>query len=74
MVYVAVGALVIVAVQAVAFTSILRYVVRQGSRERELLVNQLCHLAGRPWREPPREPLTPEEIVAEWAIPEQMEA
>ena len=53
MLYVALGALAVAALSIVCFVPVLRYVVRQAARDRELLVNQLCALAGRPWQEPP---------------------
>ena len=73
MLYVALAEALALAVVAIVFGNLLRVTQRQASRERDLLVNQLCNLAGRPWAEPPsfRAP----EVVPEpdtWAIPEQM--
>ena len=76
MVYVALGALLVAALSVVSFVPILRYVIRQTARDRELLVNQLCALAGHPWQEPPAWE-RPELDLAEddvFAIPEQMSA
>lgn len=53
MMYVAIAACAAAAVTAVVLGNLLRIVVRQAARERDLLVNQVCNLAGRPWREPP---------------------
>jgi hypothetical protein len=53
MMYVALGALAVAALAVVCFAPILRYVVRQSARDRELLINQLCHVTGRPWQEAP---------------------
>jgi len=62
MMYVALAEAVVIAVVAISFAGIVRWLVRQQARERDLLVNQLCALAGRPWREPPAwHPEEPEE-------------
>jgi hypothetical protein len=53
MMYVALAALGVAALAIACFAPILRYIVRQSARDRELLVNQVCALAGRPWQEPP---------------------
>ena len=53
MVYVALAACAATAVVAIVLGNLLRIVIRQGARERELLVNQLCHVSGRPWQEAP---------------------
>jgi hypothetical protein len=39
----------------VAFSSLLRSFLRQHARERDLLLNQMLNLAGRPWQPPPAE-------------------
>jgi hypothetical protein len=76
--YVALAALAVAALSVVCFAPIVRYVIRQSARDRELLVNQLCALAGRPWQEPPAwthpEPLdenllvtSPEQLPDEYA-------
>lgn len=75
MLYVALGLVVALAIVSVSFLSIIRWLVRQQVRERDLLVNQLCNLAGRPWQEPPawHEPATePELELAYIATPEQL--
>jgi hypothetical protein len=76
MIYVALGSLLVAALSIVSFVPILRYVIRQGARDRELLVNQVCALAGRPWQEPPSYGGYEPEIVEDdiFAIPEQMSA
>lgn len=58
MLYVALALVGCLAVVSISFASITRWLVRQQARERELLTNQLCNLAGRPWQDPPswREP------------------
>ena len=78
MAWVAGGALIVLAVSTVVFASIVRSLVRQAARERDLLLNQLMHLAGRTWQEPPAQPQTPSAPVEEdlepgrfWASPEQ---
>ena len=37
----------------IVFAGVLRAVIRQQHRERDLLVNQVCSLAGKPWQEAP---------------------
>jgi hypothetical protein len=41
------------AITALAYSRSQRNMQRQHARERELLLNQLCNLAGKPWVEPP---------------------
>ena len=53
MVYVAGSLVVALCVVTIAFTGILRWTIRQHARERERLVDQLCHLSGRTWNDPP---------------------
>jgi len=73
MVYVALAAIGVAALEVVCFAPVFRYVIRQSARERELLVNQLCHMAGRPWQEPPSwAPETPELVPDFVTIPEQL--
>lgn len=74
MTYVALAEAFAIVVVAVVFGNALRITQRQAARDRDLLVNQLCALAGRPWQEPPsfRAP----EVVPEFdlvTIPEQMD-
>jgi hypothetical protein len=75
MLYVALGALAVAALSIVCFVPVLRYVVRQAARDRELLVNQLCALAGRPWQEPPAwDRPEPTIVVPDYVtIPEQQD-
>ena len=51
--YVALAAVLASAVTAIVFGNLLRIVIRQHARERERLVNQVCHLSGRPGQEAP---------------------
>lgn len=80
MLYVALGLVVALCAVTIAFTSILRWTVRQQARERERLVDQLCYLAGRTWNDPPSHRTEPEldldRVRREWEspAPEQMEA
>jgi heme exporter protein D len=51
-------AVAITALAVLAFTiyttgTLFRGLVRQQARERELLLNQIMHLAGRTWQQPP---------------------
>jgi hypothetical protein len=41
------------AVVVVAFAGLLRSILRQQARERDLLLNQIMHLSGRTWTPPP---------------------
>jgi len=76
MLYVALAEAVVLGIAFISFASILRWGIRQQARERELLVNQVCALSGRPWQEPPAwNPPEPPAILDEvWAAPEQMVA
>lgn len=60
MIYVALAEAAVLAVACLSFTGIIRWQIRQAARERELLVNQVCALAGRPWQEPPAMVYEPE--------------
>lgn len=44
---------------SVAFASLIRSLIRQHARERELLLNQIMHLAGRTWTPPPADQWDP---------------
>lgn len=80
MLYVSVALVVVLAVVVLAFTSILRWTIRQHARERERLVDQLCYLSGRTWNDPPSHVPPSLEAVPDWAntwespAPEQMVA
>ena len=52
---VAVAALVVLAFALYLCAALVRGLVRQQARERELLLNQIMHLAGRTWQPPPLE-------------------
>jgi hypothetical protein len=52
-IWVTLAALVLVACTIYLSATILRGMVRQQARERELLLNQIMHLAGRTWQPPP---------------------
>jgi hypothetical protein len=52
-VWVAVAALFVLALAISVVSSLFRGLVRQQARERELLLNQIMHLAGRTWQPPP---------------------
>lgn len=56
MLVVALGAVAALCVNAAVFAGVIRGVIRQQARERELLLNQLMHLSGRTWTPPPSEP------------------
>lgn len=63
MIYVALTALAVAAVTVASTGALLRSFVRQQARERQLLIDQICHLAGRTWNDPPAraEPEPPDE-------------
>jgi len=48
----AIGAAVVV---ALVFARIVMHLQRQAGRERNLLLNQLLHVTGNTWQEPPHE-------------------
>jgi len=43
----------------VAFASLMRSLIRQHARERDLLTNQLLHAVGRTWSPPPADEWQP---------------
>ena len=49
----AIAALVVLAFALYLSAALFRNLVRQQARERELLLNQIMHLAGRTWQPPP---------------------
>ena len=58
MTWVALGSLAVLALGLYSCVMLVRGMVRQQARERELLLNQIMHLAGRTWQPPPMpEPL-----------------
>lgn len=72
MIYLSLAALGVAAVTAIVLGQLLRVVIRQGARERELLVNQVCHLARNPWAPAPAEEYeVPEEMLSLVTSPEQ---
>ena len=74
MLYVALAEAVVLVVVIATFGNLLRIQARQHSRDRALLLNQLLHLAGRPWQEAPAEQSREDEAEARaltLALPEQ---
>lgn len=73
MLYVALAEAAVIAVVVFTFASLLRSQIRQAARREDLLVNQLCHLAGRQWSPAPVDDYqVPEpEPESELTIPEQ---
>lgn len=53
MIYVAVLALTVALLEGFSFAAVIRSLTRQQARERDLLINQMCSLAGRPWQPAP---------------------
>lgn len=66
-----VNAAALVAAVAV-FAGLVRSLIRQHARERDLLVNQLCHLAGRTWSPPPARDPEPGPTEPRWVDPDQL--
>jgi hypothetical protein len=57
-IYVVLAAFAAVVVEALACARIIASQARSHARREDLLVNQLCSLAGKPWEPPPaREPI-----------------
>ena len=50
---VAAAAVVSNAIIALGFLRVMRGTQRQHAREREALIDKVCHLAGKPWNEAP---------------------
>ena len=53
MIYVALAALAAAVLEVLAFARIISSQARAHARREDLLVNQLCALAGKPWEPPP---------------------
>lgn len=72
MIYVALAAIGALAIGLSAFAGALRWMIRQHARERELLLNQVLHAAGRTWSPPPADRWEPEPAPPQFtAAPEQ---
>jgi hypothetical protein len=52
-IWVALAALLVLALAVYSAGMVVRSLVRQQARERELLLNQIMHLSGRTWQQPP---------------------
>ncbi|MBA3381738.1 MAG: hypothetical protein H0T97_07730 [Actinobacteria bacterium] len=73
MLLVAVASAATTGVVAITLGNLHRAAIRQHAREREQLINQICHLSGRPWQEAPAdEPRTIPERPRLIAAPEQL--
>lgn len=55
MIYITVAAICALALVAVAALHVVGQLIRSHARERNLMLNQLLHLAGRTWQSPPSE-------------------
>ena len=63
MTYVALTEAVALVALAMVFAGLVRSMIRQQARERELILDKLMHLAGRTWTPPPSEEPIAEEPV-----------
>ena len=75
MLYVALAAVAATCLVTLAFSALLRSQLRQAARREDLLVNQVCSLAGRPWQSPPSRENPPpleEELERFLTIPERL--
>jgi hypothetical protein len=67
------GALLVV---TLALLSIVHSLIRRQSRERDRLINQICHLSGKPWQPAPAlslvEPEAEPELDRYLGSPEQL--
>ena len=63
MIWVALVEAVAIVALAVVFAGLVRSLLRQQARERDLLLNQIMHLAGRTWTPPPASEPVAEEPV-----------
>lgn len=73
MLYVALAALGVAALAVVVFGNLLRIERRQSARREDLLINQVCNLAGRPWQQAPASiPFVMEELPELVMSPEQL--
>ena len=64
MIYVALTEAVALVALTMVFAGLVRSMIRQQARERELILDKLMHLAGRTWTPPPaaeEAPAAPEE-------------
>ena len=61
MIYVAVAEAAALIGVAFAFAGVLRGLTREHARERNLILNQLLHLAGRTWEPPPAQTAPPDD-------------
>lgn len=75
MLYVALAEAASLVIVVSLLVSLIKWLIRQQKRERDLLLNQMLHLAGKPWQSAPSdlEPVEPLEFVPRrWtAAPEQ---
>lgn len=53
MLYVALAEAAVLAVVTIVFAGIVRSLTRQHARREDLLLNQMCNLAGKPWQPSP---------------------
>lgn len=64
MLWLALGALAVAACAIVTAAGLVRSLIRQHARERQLLIDQVCHLSGRAWTPPPANTFEPPEPPA----------
>ena len=74
MLAVAITAVCAFAAVSLALAHALRAQIRQAARREDLLVNQVCALAGKPWQSPParEEVFVPEPVLDRYVFPQDM--
>jgi len=74
MLYLALAEAALLLVVVTVFSGLVRSLIRQHARREDLLLNQMCNLAGKPWQPAPaneREELEPAEPRYWTTSPEQ---
>jgi hypothetical protein len=72
MIYVALAAFATVCLASGCFAGVLRSLIRQHARERQLLLDQICHLSGKTWTPPPAHHAPPEAKPRETLNPDML--
>ena len=67
MIYISLGLVAALLVCVLAFSGLIRSLVRQHARREDLLLNQLLNLAGKPWQPAPANDVPQEDDLDELA-------